>query len=259
MPKKKKKGILEHFGFTPANYAYDDAEDEDNTVKTVSQDDLVALRGEISKLQEAVERNNREALLLSASTYRQPEQQQQQQYKEPEFTIDHENLPDPVTEPEAYAKELTQRNQKALQEYNRVAQQNEKARHSQSNRIDTLWENFNNTYENYAADPRRVEFAALQVANQLQNRGVDVERYMFNQQDLFFKDVVKQMDEIFAAPKTDKTIDDDETEEDNEPENRTSGVFGGLETGGRPARHQDNDPGDMIKDIHNLQKKSGFF
>jgi hypothetical protein len=42
---------------------------------------------------------------------------------------------------------------------------------------------------------------------------------------------------------------------------RTSGVFGGNESGGRPSRREEDDERgpDMIDDIHQLQLKTGFF
>jgi hypothetical protein len=60
-------------------------------------------------------------------------------------------------------------------------------------------------------------------------------------------------DEIIPEPKR-RTRSDD-----NEDEGRTAGIFGGNESGGAPARGKSEAKSDMITDLVQMQRRSGFF
>lgn len=105
-----------------------------------------------------------------------------------------------------------------------------------------------------------MEFVVDKITKKASRRGVDVNRYMFGAGDQFFDDIVKTYDETFGAIKADgKSEEPAPKGGEEEDENRTGGIFGGVETGGRPTGGADEKPGDMIEDLHALQKKSGFW
>lgn len=205
--------------------------------------DLMKQIAEMNARLEAAERTN--IALLSAAP-KQPEPQIK--YEDPS----DDDLPDPTMDPGGYARAVSARAEKRLEAY--MAQQRQEAQ--QKSTVETsakdLWTDFSSQYEDYAEDEERVSFAAGQVMKELQSRGIDVARYTTTARDKFFKDVTSRMDKIFGKPGNDE---DDETPEAT----RTAGVFGGLESGGKPAKGSQEQPGDMIKDLHDLQRKSGFF
>jgi len=90
---------------------------------------------------------------------------------------------------------------------------------------------------------------------------------MFGSQEMFFEDVKTEYEKQFgpvsqgeeaeeAAQKPRKKALAADVEDDDE--GRTAGTFGGQESGGRPAAGKLK-PGDMIKDLSDLQRKSGYY
>ena len=81
---------------------------------------------------------------------------------------------------------------------------------------------------------------------------------MFVSRDTFFDDVAAEVRKLGG-------IEDDEdggkgNDEPIEDDGRTAGIFGGQESGGKPnAGTVAKKPGDMIKDIKDLQRASKFF
>lgn len=165
-----------------------------------------------------------------------------------------DELPDPTLDPNGYARAVTERAERRIQNFMAEQQRQQKADAEASNSSKDLWTDFAAQYEDYAADEERVSFATAQVMKDLKAKGIDVARYTTTARDKFFKDVTTRMDKIFGKPG-----EGSETEEVDEPANRTGGIFGGMESGGKPSKHSQEQPGDMIKDLHDLQRKSGFF
>lgn len=232
------KGILAHLGI------------EDDKPKVKAKDDapdVNALMAQIQQLNtrlDSAERTNM-ALMTAPPKYEEPVRQQVQQKAE---------LPDPTLDPDGYRKAVEEaaeaRVKALLDEQNRNFQQQNSAKTS----ADKMWTDFASAHSDYAEHQDRVEFAASQVVKDLQAKGIDPKRYMTTAQDKFFGDVVKRMDKVFGKPKS-----EDDTE-DNEPASRTTGIFGGMESGGKPTTGSDDEkPGDMIADLHALQRKAGFY
>ena len=212
--------------------------------------DVSALQAQITALTgrlDQAESTNR-ALLTQA-----PRMEQQQQ-----TTVltgpDLSKLPDPIEQPKEYAAALSA----AITSY--TTQQNEQMRSSmtreqtQEQQIQNLWSGFGRKYEDLAENQDRVEFAATLVAKEAKAKGIDVQRYMFTTSDQFYADVAKKYEETFGKPNS-------ETEEkDPEPAaDRTGGIFGGMESGGRPTSTGKEQQADMIKDLQDMQKKAGYF
>lgn len=176
-------------------------------------------------------------------------------------------LPSPMDDSEAYSKGLNERLQTAISSgiTGALAAHTETAdrRINLASRGDALWEDFSDTYPAYALHKKQAEFAAGQVTGRLKRRGVDIDAYMYGSSVLFMEDVVSEMDTVFGKEKfaaaDAKTGKDGEKKADPEV-SRTVGVFGGIEgTGKENVKAEDETAGDMIKDIQDLQRTSGFF
>lgn len=186
--------------------------------------------------------------------------------KEPTFSTD--GLPDPLDA--SYAPALAKR----VAEYNQqmTGYQTEKSKAAAPvGDFDSLWEDFTTTYPAYAADKEGLEFAAQKVAKTITRKGLDGNRYMFQNSDRFFRDIVKAYDDRFGKPDDDGEELSAEIEapihrkraksqvtEDDADEGRTQGIFGGIDSGngGRP---KPPPKGDMIKDLQDVQRKTGYY
>jgi hypothetical protein len=192
--------------------------------------------------------------------------------KEPTFNM--EGLPDPVINPKAYGEELAKR----MASYNGELQAFHTAKQTaapQGGNYDVLWEDFATANPSYADDQEGIEFATAKVIKNMQRRGVDTNRYMFQQSDRFFRDIVGAYNERFGKPGEDvleepKTrrapVQGDATGTGRRPEeegdiepNRTGGIFGGVDGSSSGRTPRAPVAGDMIKDLHDLQRKSGYW
>lgn len=193
-------------------------------------------------------------------------------------TLNLEGLPDPVLDAKGYTQGFAQRllsHQDAVRDWN--SKQNE-GKTSQSGQLEQLWTDFGETYGDYAnADTKQLEFAVKTVTDRAKSRGIDLNRYMLGTRERFFGDVAKEFDRTFGAPGEDNGEDEVDTTPQRRPsrprtkvarrelgedngDGRTAGIFGGSESGGGPARgRQQATPGDMLKDLRDLQVKGGFF
>jgi hypothetical protein len=189
----------------------------------------------------------------------------------------HVDLPDPVADPKAFAEAIRHN---AIQDFEydqRVKAKRSNKAQSEKDKAKELWDDFATEYPALAGDQKRVEFAANLVAEKLQRRGVDVARYMFINRDRFFEDVSKEYANNFGEVEVDEegeAFDEDRgsqsgrerkprrgrpRRERSEEVDRSVGMFGGQESGHRPAARSEEQQGDMISDMMDMQRKSGFF
>jgi hypothetical protein len=220
---------------------YDERAEEETAAKGPTMEDLIAKIGE---LQSQVEQSQKERMALFTAAPVKTDTAPQAV----ELKLD--DLPDPTLSPEAYSKALSERVAGYVKSTTAAEQARLNAERQGNNRVEQLWSEFSTKHAEYAENQELAEFAALQVARELQGKGIDLERYMFQNRDAYFKDVVTKMDKL--VPKA-------EPEAEAEPE-RTAGIFGGLESGGAPARgRQPQRMPDMVQDLQESQRKSGFF
>jgi hypothetical protein len=254
---------------------------EDNDVrdtKTEEKDDKYdALAKQLANLQsEMAETQRANMALLSQNTGRS----QVETFTEvkPESVA----LPDPALDPDGYDRALAQRQNIRAENQRRQNDIQNRRQQETSDKVADLWENFQDKYPDISDDQERIDFIASSLAKQAQRRGLDLERYMFVTADKFMDDVANKYYEVFGEPEGDNenNLEDasrqrrssprDDTRrrssrrdrQENEPVGRTSGVFGGNESGGRPGRGREDDDErgpDMIDDIQQLQLKTGFF
>jgi hypothetical protein len=174
--------------------------------------------------------------------------------------IDMSKAPDPVENPQGYAKFIMDAaNAKIDYEKNVILYQQEQSR-TQSERVSALWNDFSSKYKEYAADDERVAIATQQVVAKARAKGIDPEKYMYGQSEIFMKDVVGEMDRLFGKPGAAAAAGADD-DEDDEDDVRTD-VFGGATagTGQSPATRQapPEKYGSLSKDLMAWQEKTGF-
>jgi hypothetical protein len=225
-------------------------EEKEATAKAAGKDDattLAQLQAQIAKLTTDLDnqRQTNTALLSQPLVQVQPQAPQ----------IDMKNLPDPTLEPEAYASEVARRTTAYIGAVEQVRSAQAQAAGQQNGRVDQLWEDFGEKYPQYADRADQVEYAATKVAQQAQKRGLDVNKYIFGASSVFMADVAKEMEKVFGK----SGVEDDE---DDEPDNRTAGLFGGNESGGKPVKPEDPrsafQPHSMFGDVQAWQAKTGF-
>ena len=241
--------ILDHFGVGDKPKEPEPEPDK----KAVDVDALVARLDRLEQDNQTLQQSN----LALMSTPRQEYNPPPAQAPTPGIM---EGLPDPVSEPESYGKELerriTDRIDNALTQQSGVHDQQQKT----SGRIEALWGEFaeHPKYKDYAENVDRVEFAATKVAKRAEAKGLNIDKYMFTTSEQFFSDIAVEMDKTFPKAEPDaKKKDGDKPK--GEEEERTGGIFGGLESGGKPAEDAKAEAGDMLEDITELQRKSEYF
>lgn len=225
------------------------------------------LRRQIADLNETVRRQNdaQMALLAAPAVVRDDTRDTNAPL------IDLKGLPDPLTDADGYNAALSERISGAIA--NGIAlNANAGAAHANAaSRADQLFEDFTEKFDAYSEFPDRVQFAAEKVAARAQARGLDVQKYMFATPDRFFADVVREYDGTFGKPEDEGDTGVDETDEgadvvgqrqpleaDESDDGRSASIFGGQNpTGGKKTATQQ--PSDMIKDMQDLQRASGFY
>lgn len=254
----KKQPTQEQYNdFEPGSGAQGGQEQEQSTPKATVEDVLAKLEGLQARLDKA-ERTN--MALMSAAP-----RVEERDMRPASTEVDFSDLPDPVTYPKEYAAELTKRTQAAFQAQVAAQERQRGVSATREQQAKQLWDRFSTAHKEYASHQDRVEFAAAQVAQDAKARGIDLERYMFGPgADMFLEDVKKRMDDIFGAPGAGqkgkgKAQDDEEEEEDEQDDARSTSIFGGLESAGRPGRPSKEDVGDMIKELQDTQRKSGWY
>lgn len=230
----------------------------------------------IARLEAALDAMQRRADEQEATNVALTTRTTQPQAPQPPAALSFEGLPDPVEDPKAYGEQLQSRIDQMIQsrmQYDRDLRAHQGA---QTQTKDVLWEDFSEAFPDYAADEERVGFVTQKVLKRAAARGLDTDRYMLGNSNRFFRDIVKEYNNVFGEP---ETADDDEDfepepkprrrtqrraqDDDYEPRGRTGGILGGMDGGaGRQPRGRtptDEGPGDMIKEIQEIQRKGGYY
>ena len=194
----------------------------------------------------------------------------------PQMNLD--NLPDPVSNPKEYGAAIaaaTLKYQNDLSGWENRRQQ--AVTPPKLGDPDAVFEEFAEQFPEYVENEERITFATAQVSKKLAKKGIDVQKYLFTKSPQLFKEIIKTYDDVFGKPEGlgedgDATGDEPVTptrpkprqvqaadDDANDDEGRTEGIFGGGEPGAGPARGAAPKPGDLIKDIQDMQRKSGYF
>lgn len=168
--------------------------------------------------------------------------------------FDTKGLPDPVADPEGYARETFKRAESVLANRGAIQQHQNKQIEDLQRKVNNVWEQFGTQYADYAANTDLVEAAAQKAVAAAKDQGMDPNRYMFSATPAFFKDVVGILDGWGVGKKAE--------EEDDQTVQRTSGIPGGLESGG--ALTKGKDPDDeriptLMEELRGWKQKTGFY
>lgn len=189
-----------------------------------------------------------------------------------------DNLPDPVTDPQGYAKEIARRGQEMIasqRNYDAWAQR-QAQQHNEA--LNGVWERFAKDHSEYAAHDKLFTAAAANVVNAARSRNIDPNKLVLGDTDNFFEDVMKEMRELAGGEdlfkKADGEGDENEDEtvdmennvdpiatgglDDDGPDGRTAGVFGGADSGNKPGPSKTAGEVDMFSELKQWQQKQGW-
>ncbi len=168
-----------------------------------------------------------------------------------------DDLPDAVTEPEAYTKALTERivsmtsKESATSAAAVATAANEKAQMS------GLWDDFEDRYaEKGYDDEEKVGYAAYRVAGKARKRGMDVNKYAYQTRDKFFSDVTAEYDKTFGKPGEEPATTKETAPKDDEAD-RAAFMFGGE--AGAKVTPTKPEKGDMFSDLAEIQAKMRLY
>lgn len=233
---------------------------------------IAALEARLTAQQKELDRVSRTntALMSTAPTFGvQP--QGQGADGDPEISM--EGLPDPVTDAQAYHRELSKRIAASIRAQterdNEERRAMEAAEATRNARTDALWEEFAQGHPELAEQKDLVSVCAAQVVQKAINRGMDPDKYMFGASEQFFADVEGEVEKRFGkalkAMKAEKGKKGEEDEQDDgtpahiREANRALGIQGGVSSGGQPGRGREEPRGDLVEDLHKVQRKLGLY
>ena len=173
--------------------------------------------------------------------------------------LSFDGLPDPIEDTAAWQQGLNDRINALVESKLSHAQTAQQTATANEQRYVDLWNDFQSEHSEWADRYDLIEFAAGKLADRARRRGIDVERYMFATSNQFFSDVIAEAERIGGPVEAEST----ETEETKEPADRSEGIFGGADHGQQLFPNQDpnedDDPGDLVEDILDMQRQSGYF
>lgn len=259
--------------YTPMAQVFEDVDNED---KTNEVDEVAELKAQLAELQSKVNERDADIPYLQAPSY-------QSQTVQSPVDVDPNTvqLPDPVQYPDEYAAAVEKRIEIRHQNKSRREDFDAKNKNDLQSKLGELWADFGEAYPEMVENKDRIDYIAQKLAVDAAKRGLDPQKYMFGTRNRFMKDVAKLYVSTFGDPAVDEEDDDDlppprsrkahstprrraaNRNREEEDDGRSSGIFGGNESGSRPSRRgvdadEHNTPS-MLDDIHTMQKKSGFF
>ena len=247
--------IFDHFAL-PNPKERDTEED-----KAPKKADVASLEAQLKALTDRLDEQQRiNTALMSATPVTSAHKAQAEPFKP--TPIDTKDLPDPITDPDKYAAELSKRTVAAIraeqEAFNKSQHQSSSEQAELDHKISALLEEFSEKYPALSENEDRVAFAAEKAAKAAKTKGLDIERYMFGPgREQYMRDVSKVYLDMW--PVTEKEEKEESEEEGQRQGSRTSGVFGGQDSGGKPEGKQEPQKGDMIKDLRDMQRQSGLF
>lgn len=180
--------------------------------------------------------------------------------------LSFEGLPDMYSEPDKYQQALARRiqennlvNQRIQREYEREIAAVDAV---QANRAQALWSEFTEKHPELKEYEDQVRFVAEKVALEKRSAGVDPQAYIFRSKDQFFDEVVKGVRKFVPALAAGATGGEGEGVTVEDDAVRTAGTFGGAFSAFAPGAKEAGGgapKGDMVKDMHTIQRKGGFF
>ncbi len=174
---------------------------------------------------------------------------------------------DPLEDPDGFAQSLEARIEQRIQAGIDAYAQAQAASQNAAASYDDLWNGFADKYEHWADFPDEIQFATQKVMKRVltDNPGIDAQAYMFRNRAKFYEEVNNAAIELFGEPEP-----VEETQQGagglyphgapmfSEPD-RTAGISGGEGGVAPPRGRKGPDQSDMVTEIINTQKESGFY
>lgn len=209
---------------------------------------LAELSANLKRMEEANQNLQRTNMALMG----QPIVPQQPQFGSTE--ISYENLPDPVTNPKEYGQTLVQRTLAAQQAIQKQQDWERSQRTEVEGRVNSIWQQFGDKHPGLKGKAELIESAATKAVAQAKARGMDPNKYMFANTDGFFDDTVKILAD-WGIKEEGAAAEDDDT-----PPQRTSGIPGGLESGGALTKSKEEDHMPTLMDeVKDWKLKTGYY
>ncbi len=216
--------------------------------------------GQLADLIKRVDQlSNDNAALRQQQLHTQHQPPQQQVYvaaQQPQ----QEQMPDPVIDPQGHGKWLEKRIENLTKAGIEAYKKQQEAATNSSSSYDTLWNDFTTIDGNeaWADKPEMVQVASLKVAKKAAAKGLDPEKYMLQNSDMFFKELRETLETDFGKPEE----DDDENEEampEGDEIDRTAGLMGGQPAPVNKVKSGTSGNPDMLGDLTAIQRKGGWY
>lgn len=255
---KKKTDIPANLnGLFRPDLPFDDSTLETNSFGTKPQaQQPVDYTAQLAVLQENMKRMEEANAQLQRTNMALMGQPQQQMPQFGPTQVDLENMPDPVTNPKEYAAEIIRRGDAVLQTRQQMSNWEARQRDELTAKVDGIWDKFAKQYPEYASNADLTEYAATKAVQAAKAQGMDVNKYMFSATPAFFNDVKTILDGLGVKPAA------DDGEDDDEPPQRTAGIPGGLESGGKMTQGKDPDEQripSLMEEVRAWKEKTGFY
>lgn len=207
---------------------------------------------------------------------------QQRQEQAPQFpTLNLDDLPDPIREPDKFKKELAARQQKFTQDAvvatAQTIGQKQAATQDYNAKIDEVWAQFNTKYKDFADQDDIVQVQTQKLLKEAEARGVDMDTYVFGNTEKFIDElggrVKSRLEALGWKPKSGQESGHEdesepakglETQADAEDAGRTTvfqgGDFGTL--GGAPApkgKQKEGSASSLVDELRATQKRMGIY
>jgi len=251
---KKKNDVPENIlQFMHPELPFDDKSLEDPKKPNSNTPDYNAQFAELSANLKRLEEANQNLQRTNMALMGQPVAIQ------PQFgstEVNYDNLPDPVTNPKEYAQTLVQRANTAMEAQRQRENWELQQRRETESRVNNIWEQFGAAHPGLADKAELIESAATKAVAQAKAAGMDPNKYMFANTTGFFNDTVKILAD-WGIKET--AAEDDDT---NTPAQRTSGIPGGLESGGALTKGKDPDEvriPTLMDEVKEWKLKTGFY
>ena len=242
----------------------------DGTAPTPAQKtevDNAALIERISRLEGSLEEAR------ARGPYAAPAQPAQNQTRvaAKDVKFDPTGLPDPLEDKDKYNSELAIRINAAMAAQAEAVRQEVTQKFQGEGASERLWNGFTKQHSEWADYPELVETVAVRVTQDAIAKGIDPQKYMFQNTEAFYADVAKQLNDRYGAVvegredngfvQPDRLPRRQRQTDPNEDDGRAVATFGGQESGGRYSqrRSAENEGPGMIEDLHAIQKKMGIF
>lgn len=218
---------------------------------------------QLARIQATLERLEQENRDLRERLYR-PDPSPAPAVPPPQPKFDLQGLPDPVQDLDGFRRDLETRVNGYVQHATATSVQQVREETSSATEAERLWAEFQRNYPDWAKYEELTSSVASQLVNRVKARGGDPKKYLFQDSKTFYSDLDRELRSKYGALLTPEEAEEEDERRAadlmGEDDGRTAGLFGGQESGGRPsAPKPGQESGDMVKDLQDLQRKTGFF